>query len=81
VALLAARRWRRYYFADETYVAEADALQERFATEGAHLQQPARREEEVRYCYKLGGRAGRTRVETIVVIEARLRPFTPVLQH
>lgn len=62
-------------------MAQADALQERFATEAANLQQRTRREEEVRYCYKLGGRSGRTRVETIVVIEARLQPFAPVLQH
>lgn len=75
------RSWRGYYFADETYVAEADALQSRFAAEDAQLQQPTRREEEVRYCYKLGGDAGRTRVETIVVIEATLKMFKPVLCH
>ena len=71
--------WRRSYFADATYVAEADALQEKYATEGYRLKQ--QREEEVRYCYKLGGGNGRTRVETLAVIEARLKAYVPVLQH
>lgn len=75
------RSWRRYYYADHSYVAEANSLQARFNAESAELQQPGRREAEVRYCYKLGGRNGRTRVETIVVVEARLRAFVPVLQH
>ena len=85
------RRWRRYYFADATYVAEADALQSAF--EAQQDLDPQRREEEVRYCYKLiegqvaaGAGAGasgrrRTRVETIAVIEARLKPYAPVLHH
>ena len=73
------RSWRGYYFADETYVREADALQSRFDDDDDD--DPTRREKEVRYCYKLGGDAGRTRVETIVVIEATLKMFKPVLYH